>query len=185
MASLSTDGSTLAAALGLAAPFFASAGALGVLTPVSATELPPEPRALLAHAVHMTETLERRHGCPVTVAVKGEDRHTSRYARHSLLARQSDGVVVQSGVMRIDLAGLPTLLAEAIVDGDAPLGRLLIENNVLRQVELLELWRIEAGPTLAEELSVPSGGVIYGRSARILVQGRPAVELLEIVTTEF
>jgi hypothetical protein len=36
---------------------------------------------------------------------------------------------------------------------------------------------------LADELAVDRETVIYGRSARILVEGSPAVELLEIVKT--
>ena len=83
--------------------------------------------------------------------------------------------------MRIDLDGLPAAVREAIERGGCPLGRILIRSNLLREVELLALWRILAGPKLSEELEVPAGEVIYGRSARILVEGRPAVELLEIV----
>jgi hypothetical protein len=65
--------------------------------------------------------------------------------------------------------------------GETPLGRILIRADLLREVELLALWRIAAGPRLASELDLPPGTAVYGRSARILVEGRPAVELLEIV----
>jgi chorismate-pyruvate lyase len=175
--------STLDAALRLAAPFFGSVEALGALTPVEVAELPVDARGLLAHDGHMTESLESRHGCPVSVLVRGEERDGASYARHSLLARQSDGATVQSGVVRVWLAGLPGRVSEAIMRGETPLGRVLIDSNVLRRVELLALWRIAAGTQLAGELSVDPGAVIYGRSARILLEGTPAVELLEIVKT--
>ena len=168
-------------AASLAAPFFAPIEALGELTPVGVADLPDEAQTLLAHSGHMTVTLEAWHESLVDVRVVAERSVPRSYARHSLLARRSDGRVVQSGVMRIDLTGLPETVREAIERGECPLGRILIRSNLLREVELLALWRIEAGRSLAEELHFPPGVVIHGRSARILVEGRPAVELLEIV----
>lgn len=165
----------------LAAGFFASRAELGSLTPVGEADLPADYLTLLAHSGHMTVTLEAWHESLVDVQVAGEQKAAESYARHSLLTRQSDGRVVQSGVMRIDLRDVPQAAREKIELGGTPLGRILIQNNVLREVELLALWRIAAGPRLAEELGIAPGGVIYGRSARILVKGRPRVELLEIV----
>ena len=161
----------------LAAPFFDT---VGDLAPVACGELPADYKTLLCHAGHMTVTLEAWHESLVDVRVVGEVRERDAYARHSLLARQSDGRVVQSGVMRIDLSGLPMAVRAAIEVGESPLGRILIRSNLLREVELLALWRITPGEQLAAELDA-AGQVIYGRTARILVEGRPAVELLEIV----
>jgi hypothetical protein len=62
-----------------------------------------------------------------------------------------------------------------------PLGRVLIRHNVLREVELTALWRIVPGPVLREHLQPASDTPIYGRSAQILVDERPTVQLLEIV----
>lgn len=169
------------AAGSLAGLFYDPLGGLGRLTPVGEGDLPVEPLTLLAHAGHMTVTLEAWHESLVDVKVVSERRDPGSYARHSLLTRRSDGRVVQSGVMRIDLGGLPEGVRRAVELGECPLGRILIRSNLLREVELLALWRLEAGPTLAAELEIPSGAVIHGRSARILVEGRPAVELLEIV----
>ncbi|MEO1497324.1 MAG: hypothetical protein AAFV43_09255 [Planctomycetota bacterium] len=165
-------------AIDLASGFFAE---LGEMTPVGYSDLPAEYQTLLAHSGHMTVTLEAWHESLVDVRVVAETTQDDRYARHSLLARQSDGRIVQSGVMRIDLAGLASEVRERVAAGGCPLGRILIRSNVLREVELLALWRITPATQLAEELAVPPGDVIYGRSARILVEGRPAVELLEIV----
>lgn len=165
----------------LAAGFFEPASELGSLTPVGEADLPADYLTLLAHSGHMTITLEAWHESLVDVQVVGEQRASDSYARHSLLTRQSDGRVVQSGVMQIDLRDVPDAARKKIELGVTPLGRILIQNNVLREVELLALWRIAAGPTLAKELAIAPGGVIYGRSARILVKGRPRVELLEIV----
>ena len=61
------------------------------------------------------------------------------------------------------------------------LGRVLIEHDVLREVELITLWRITPGPVLQKQLGVGESDSIYGRSAQILVDERPTVQLLEIV----
>jgi chorismate-pyruvate lyase len=83
--------------------------------------------------------------------------------------------------MRIDLTGLPEKARTQIETHAAPLGRVMIRNNLLREVELLALWRVQPAAPLRELLGLSEGEEIYGRSARILVDGRPAVELLEIV----
>lgn len=176
-----TSAELIEAARALAAPFFSPLTELGELTPAGHDDLPADYQTLLAHSGHMTITLEAWHETLVDVSVVGETSGADSYARHSLLARQTDGRVVQSGVMRIDLTGLPAEARDAISAGGAPLGRILIRSNLLREVELLALWRIEPGPTLSKELQAGPGEVVYGRSARILVEGRPAVELLEIV----
>ncbi|TWT43297.1 hypothetical protein [Botrimarina hoheduenensis] len=162
----------------LAVPFFPH---LGELEPVGLADLPPAYQTLLGHEGHMTVTLEAWHESLMDVRVVGEHAEGSQYARHSLLARQSDGRVVQSGVMRIDLAGLPPEVQQRVAAGGCPLGRILIRSNLLREVELLALWRITPGEQLAAELQTDAGEVIYGRCARIIVENRNAVELLEIV----
>ena len=108
------------AAQALAAPFFDT---VGDLAPVACGELPADYKTLLCHAGHMTVTLEAWHESLVDVHVVDEVRRAATaYGRHSLLSRQSDGRVVQSGVMRIDLAGLPPWRsANAIVAGGSPL----------------------------------------------------------------
>jgi hypothetical protein len=84
--------------------------------------------------------------------------------------------------MWINLKGLSDQVRAEIEARQTPLGRVLIRHNVLRRVELQRLWRIHPGPYLREklELQAPTE-CIYGRSAGIIVEGRQAVELLEIV----
>lgn len=168
-------------AAALATSFFEPLDSLGSMAPVGQGDLPADFLTLLAHSGHMTITLEAWHESLVDVSVEGEVKLPESYARHSLLRRKLDGRVVQSGIMRIDLTHLPDKVRQAIEVGDCPLGRILIRSNLLREVELLALWRIAAGPTLANEFSIAPGTVVYGRSARILVESRSAVELLEIV----
>jgi hypothetical protein len=56
----------------------------------------------------------------------------------------------------------------------------LIRHNVLREVELVTLWRIEPAAELQRQLQLPDSSPIFGRSAQILVDERPTVQLLEI-----
>lgn len=154
---------------------------LGMTIPVASAEMPPAYQKLLSHHAHMTVTLEAWHESLVDVSVLDEVSSELNYSRHSLLSRQSDNRIVQSGIMAIDLSQLPEPVREAIRQGDEPLGRLLIRSKLLREVELLALWKFSAGSLLAKELNLSAGEEVYGRSARILVDSKPAVELLEIV----
>lgn len=165
----------------LATLFYAGLDDLGQFEPVSVDALPADYRTLLAHHDHMTVALEAFHKSLVSVRALAEWRDEASYARTSVLGRQSDGAVVQFGIMRIWLADLPAAAQEEIASKRAPLGRVLIEHNLLRDVELITLWKIMPGPVLRKHLGVSRKTPTYGRSAQILVDERPTVQLLEIV----
>jgi hypothetical protein len=67
-----------------------------------------------------------------------------------------------------------------ILAGVIPLGRVLIQHNVLRHVDLGAIIRFTAGPGLARHLQMKEGQVTYGRMATIFCNGSPAIDLLEI-----
>jgi chorismate-pyruvate lyase len=165
----------------LATLFFSDLAELGRFEPASLDNLPPPCQTLLAHNEHMTVALEYFHKSPVSVEVLAEWRDEASYARCSLLRRQSDGTLVQFGMMRIWLADLPAAAQEQIASKRSPLGRVLIEHNLLREVELITLWAIEPGTVLRQHLKVDGKTPLYGRTAQILVDERPTVQLLEIV----
>jgi hypothetical protein len=165
----------------LASLFYDELDKVGRFEPIAVDDLPPDPRTLLAHPEHMTVALESFHGCPVAVHVVAEWSDESSYARASVLSRQSDRRIVQFGMMRIWLGDLPEQAQQEIKSRQVPLGRVLIDHNVLREVELITLWEIKPGPVLNEHLKLKSDGPLYGRSAQILVDDRPTVQLLEIV----
>jgi chorismate-pyruvate lyase len=154
---------------------------LGQFEPVAVEDLPAGYRTLLAHNDHMTVALESFHDSRVSVRALDEWRDDSSYARASVLSRQSDGVTVQFGMMRIWLADLPPDAQEEIASKSAPLGRVLIEHNVLREVELITLFKITPGDVLQKHLGLNGRQAIFGRTAQILVEERPTVQLLEIV----
>lgn len=183
----------------ITAPFFPSLAELGEFRLVAVDDMPADYQTLLAHDAHMTVTVEAFHKSLVDVQVLDERREGHFYSRTSLLICQSNRRIVQFGIMRIDLSGLPAIVRDEIESRGTPLGRILIQHNVLRHVELHRLWRITPGPVLQRRLieqdhspqdaaaasdsaiGMPPPTTFYGRTARIVVEGRPAVELLEIV----
>ncbi|MFK7734734.1 MAG: hypothetical protein AB8B50_01815 [Pirellulaceae bacterium] len=140
--------------------------------------------SLLEHEAHMTVTVEQRHGCSVGVEVLESQLTETHYNRKILLRRTSDSRVVQFGIVRLSLAALQPQVRDEIMQQQTPLGRVLIQHNVLRQVHLNAIWRVECAGELAEHMMVDTGHETYGRTALIFCDGEPAVELLEIVAPE-
>jgi chorismate-pyruvate lyase len=168
----------------LVALFYDAPEQLGTFVETTADEMPSVPRQLLAHSHHMTVTVEAHHGSLVDVQVLATQRSGPYYARKILLARQSDGQVVQFGIVRIDFDCLDDPVRREIEEQRTPLGRILIEHNVLREVELFNLYRVEPGPDLCQLFSIVPADTTYGRTALIHCNGQPAIELLEILTPE-
>jgi hypothetical protein len=176
----------VARALDLAGEFWNPPEAIGHVRQVEAALVPLPFRELLDHCSHMTVAMERHHGGAVQLRVENvnEASGVRRYAREILLLGPA-GDVVQYGIVRIDLSAVAAHTAAAIRVGKVPLGRLLIEAGVLRDVRDVLLVEITCGPRLTElfrhraaaSAAAPS---TFGRVAAIDLNGRPAVELLEI-----
>jgi chorismate-pyruvate lyase len=141
-------------------------------------------RNLLDHTNHMTVTVESHHGDAVDVQVLRSDVSGVHYRREILLRTRKTNVVVQYGIVRLNTRFLADKPRNEILEQRIPLGRVLIENNVLRKIELFDLLRVECGPILAEFFGVPVGTVTYGRTALIHCDDEPAIELLEVVRPE-
>ncbi|HBE69394.1 MAG TPA: hypothetical protein DDW52_14705 [Planctomycetaceae bacterium] len=164
--------------------FCSNPAELGKFEPRSIDQCPRDYQTILAHQSHMTVTVEKRHGCPVDVQVLETDFTETHYLREIVLRRQNDRRVVQYGIVRLALAALQPQVRDEIMAQRIPLGRVLINHDVLREVQLHGLWHVDYGPRLAAtfELDVPQES--YGRTALIYCDGEPAVELLEIVAPE-
>ncbi len=167
----------------------------GTLRSVPRSEVPEPARGLLDHRSHMTVAMERFHGGDVRLRVvaradngPGHRPGEGWYAREILLETQS-GKIVQHGIVRIDLANLGEATAMAIREARRPLGRILIEAGMLRDVHGVQLLEIVPGPHLQDlfrltpyrSAGAAGATLVYGRVADIELDGRPAVELLEIV----
>lgn len=162
--------------------FYDNPSELGKFTRVTEEEVPQPFRQLLAHSEHMTETVEAYHGTPVNVSVLKSLHEGDFYSRKIMLSRQSDGFPVQFGIPRLNVTCLSDPVREEIEAEKTPLGRVLINHQVLREVQLVALWKVIPGKDLQALFQVQKPLVTYGRTALIYCDGEPAIELLEIVS---
>ena len=102
-----------------------------------AEESPPVYRDLLVHTNHMTVTVEEHYGSLVDVQVLSTLVTQTHYARAIFLTRQSDGAAVLFGIPRVNFAYLDPQVRSEIESQSAPLGRILIKHNVLREIRLV------------------------------------------------
>jgi len=165
--------------------FFAeSDSGVGLFHEVNAPDMPSAADKLLNHCEHMTVTIEDFHESEVDVQVLEEQNTDTHYSRKILLTRKSDGGVVQFGIVRLDMSTLPQMVQDQIRERKVPLGRILISHDVMRAVRLAKLYRIEAGEELATHFGAAHGTDIFGRTAWMYCNGKPAIELLEIVNLD-
>ena len=143
--------------------------------------LTPEPyKSLLVHSHHMTVTMESHHGCSVDVRVLQERRQEDDYCRKILLLKSGTQSVVQFGIVRLHLHFISKAVRDEILAGQIPLGRVLINHNVLRQIDLGAILKITPGPQLQDYFQCGASDIVYGRLATIFCDERPAIDLLEI-----
>ncbi len=141
----------------------------------------PEPyKAMLVHDHHMTVAMETYHKSPVDVRVLDQRLDGDIYSREILLLKQGTEAVVQYGLVRFNLSYVTDDVRREILAEQTPLGRILINHNVLRHIDLGAILEITAGPRLARHFRMPVGGLTYGRLATIFCNRQPAVDLLEI-----
>ncbi len=156
----------------------------------------PEPyRQLLVHDHHMTLAMEHFHGHAVKVHVV--DRHTEEtgYYRTSVLtvpdsvpgrttgtpgSKYPGERALQFGAIRFNFNFVTEDVKNEIVAERIPLGQVLIDHNVLRQIDLGAILKLKIGPTLADIFGCQRGEETYGRLATIFCNRRPAVDLLEV-----
>ena len=141
----------------------------------------PEPyKSMLVHEHHMTVTMENYHQCSVDVKVLDSHLDGESYARKILLTKEGTNEVVQFGIVKFNFDSVTNAVKEEILAGETPLGRVLIQHNVLRHIDLGAILKISAGPSLANHLQMEEGKLTYGRMATIFCNNQPAVDLLEI-----
>jgi hypothetical protein len=153
-------------------------------TPVLAAEVPQPYHGLLVHEHHMTVTVEAYHKELVDVRVLETQRGESAYARKILLVTQKTHRVVQFGLVRIHMQFCSPAVRAEILSEQTPLGRILINHNVLRRIEPTMYLRVVPGPAMVQWFGLKEPRETYGRLALIHCDEQPAIELLEIVAPE-
>lgn len=150
-------------------------------TPIRGDEMPEPYRSLLVHTHHMTVTVEQFYGDAVDVRVLEVARSGDEYARKILLTLHGSGEVVQLGIVQIDLSQLSDVVRAQIVEQKTPLGRVLIQNNVLRHIQPAGYFRVEPSAELDRLFGRSDRQPTYGRLGVIFTDGKPAIEVLEIL----
>ena len=146
--------------------------------PWSCPDGSPSPiRTSSIHHEHMTVTVERFYGQSVDVEVQESRREGNAYSRKILLRLSQTGEVVQMGIVRIDLGLCSPEVAARIVEGKTPLGRILIEHDVLRRIEHAGFFEVDP----SDDLGWNDAGKTYGRLGVIFCDYKPAIEVLEIL----
>lgn len=156
----------------------------------SPEEVPQPFQKLLAHTGHMTVTMEEHIGAPVNLIVIKSVRDDLWYARKILLTNTRGGDVVQFGLMRFNFDWCNDEVRDQIISGRIPLGRILIEHDVLRRVSTHALMRITPNQELRDVFGMGPADlaregdptVVYGRLATIFCNEEPAVDLLEVAS---
>lgn len=148
---------------------------------VPAGELPVPYHNLLVHSDHMTVTVEAFHESLVDVNVLQVRTEKDEYSRKILLTKKKDAGPVLFGIVRIHSQHLDETVRQEIRLCRTPLGRILINHNVLRYVEPQSYWAVTVGEDLARYLNLDVGDTTYGRTAIIYCDQEPAIELLEVV----
>ena len=164
--------------------YYRESSLLGRFEQVESQAVPSVYRKLLDHSNHMTVTVESHHADSVDVEVLRSDVVDGHYRREILLKTHVSQRVVQYGIVRIFTKYLSDKPRDEILRQRKPLGRVLIEHNVLREIELFDLLRVECGPVLSKFFGVEPGTITYGRTALIHCDHEPAIELLEVVRPE-
>ncbi|MEF9995512.1 MAG: hypothetical protein RR784_02880 [Burkholderiaceae bacterium] len=149
--------------------------------PIAPAAIPSPYRQLLVHNGHMTEVLEAHHGASVDVHPFSIHRKGEIYGRKLDLSCRSTGEIVMTGLMIFNLQSVAPMVREEILAARIPLGRILINHRVLREVTSEAYFHISADDPLAARFGLAEPRDVYGRLATIFCDGAPAVDLLEIV----
>jgi hypothetical protein len=147
-------------------------------------EVPKPYHGLLVHEHHMTVTVEAHHGSLVDVRVLDRRATPEYYTRKILLALKTTGKVVQFGIVRFWFGYCGPEVRAEILSERTPLGRVLIEHDILRRIEPTAFLRVVPGPAMMDWFGLDGPRPTFGRLALIHCNGHPAVELLEIVAPE-
>ena len=150
---------------------------------IDPSAMPERYRDLLVHNDHMTSALASHWGHRVSLRVLAEQRDGDIYSREILLTLDGSDVVVEYGIVRIDLSLLTEAVRSPILARTAPLGDILMQHEVLRRIEPRWFVRFCEGSTPLAHFG-PDTSEAFGRIGIIHCNHKPAIELLEIVVDQ-
>jgi len=163
--------------------------------------LSPLLRVLLTTDGTVTEVLSAFFGEPVGIRGLGQGYRAYEGSRNleldaELGTRMLDrsvalyglesGTVYTAAFSRIIPSGLPMGLQEALLAGNEPLGKLLLDYRLETFKEMVDCGRCPAGdaPQLGDKcppaLEIPAASSVVWRTYRVVSQGKPVMSITEI-----
>lgn len=168
----------------LADGFFTDSDWIENVQQVLPEAMPQTAGALLVHEQHMTATLREHYGCPIELNVLDHQQAGDQYRRKIVLTVDEGRTVVEFGLVRLDLSATSAQAREAVLQRRQPLGDIFGQHRVLTRVQPLWYLRFTPDCPLVEYFRPAVAGPLYGRIGVIHWDGRPALELLEVVRTD-
>jgi hypothetical protein len=151
------------------------------LTSIDGVALPEPYRELLHHREHLTKILEELNGGPLVLTVLERCHVDPIYSR--AIRKSGQGRILEFALITIDLDKCPPRVAGQIMDERIPVGRILIDSGVPRELLVLGFCKVELAPgDLAFSVDQPT--ITYGRCIAIELDGVAAIHALEILAPE-
>lgn len=148
---------------------------------VRGRDIPKRYRPLLVHATSMTLTLERFVGARIGVRVLGSHRNGTEYLRRVLLVGAEDAPAVIAAVsIRLDRFG--AAVQQRIVDGDAPLGRVLHEHEVAVETRPIRFFAVVPNAEMEDLFTARGGSTLYGRQTQLWCGGEKVADVAEVLS---
>jgi len=157
---------------GLAAPDFAT---------IESGEIPEPAQRLLAHQNDMTLTLEAHYGRPIVLRTLFTCRQGDSYYRRVLLVHGPTGRPVEMGAIRIHLDLFRDEVRERILENHVPLGRILHEEEVLRESRPRAFLRVTPNPEMMGVFWMDEPQSLFGRRTLMHIDGAAAADVVEVL----
>ena len=144
--------------------------------------LPQPQRHLLVHTRDMTTRLERYHRAPISLKALYISRDPDNYFREVLLINEKSGKPVEYGAIEIYLDVFPPDMREKILDGDQPLGGILVETEFPFVSSPQSYFKVKADQHIQKQLELSGPVTLYGRANLLCTEdGRPLANIVEIL----
>ena len=145
-------------------------------------DLPQPQRHLLVHSRDMTTRLERYHRTPISLKALYISQDPQHYFREVLLINDSSGKPVEYGAIEIHLEVFPPDMREKILEGEHPLGGILVETEFPFISKPQSYFKVKADEHIQKQLELSGPVTLFGRANLLLTEDeRPLANIVEIL----
>ncbi len=148
---------------------------------LSASEIPPPYRSLLAHEQAMTLTLERHFRARVVLRALSTFAQGRWYSRRVLLVREDSGRPVEMGAFRMNLNALEPHIRTQILANEVPLGRLLRSGGVDYRSRPKLFLAVTPNSEMMGVFWMRKPRTLYGRQTEVTLDGKKIGDIVEVL----